>query len=473
MRRNAVCIGRLSVSKEVVHILQSFSVFLLIAAVVAAIVLVLLLWDKPAVTIYLQILYCCFMGFLTQQAGLPRAFRFVGDFLSVLLFLQIVLYRPPESLVLIKKPLLTIGVFFIIALLSSFGNLLFGDGDLLFTLWGIRIYIRFFLLFIACVLFLEKQDLESLSRVLLILLPVNLLLCAWQYFGMGLGQDYIGGLFGIEKGSNGDMNQFLLVAASLLVCRYMTGRARLSRSVAGLACVFCIAAISELKALFIEVPVILLISLLVTGPRRRTVVLLAAGSVTMLVSLVVFLSLYPSWGDFFSPGSIIKYLGSSGGYSYGGALNRSTAMPFIFNEALDTWPQKLFGTGIGNAEYFLRFESQFYRTHRQTLYYFFSSAVLLAENGLLGLCAYLSFYIAVAADAVTACRKPQTDGGRMLALVSLHMVFIAFINVFYNTSIRMDSAYLLFFGLSFSYIACKGSTCEEAKQRTTKQSSTP
>ena len=411
----------------------------------------LLLWNKPVLVIYIQILFCNVMRYLSQQFHFPDSIKYITDLLTLLLFVQIIITRKDNLSRSLKKPFWAVAFFAITALITSTANLIFAPSNIVFFFWGIRIYFRFYVFFLACVTFLSTKDIDYIFNILLALLPINTIVSCIQFFVQGYRFDNVGGLFGMIVGCNSEMNLYLLVVGSIIAARYIGGKINLLLAISGIFMIFFIAAISELKAVFIEVPVLLAIVALFSLPNRRSVILTVCGVCAILLFVPLFMYLYPSWTDFFSADSIRTYTTDA---NYGGnsGLNRMTAGAYILENVHLTIPSKLFGIGLGNGDWFLWFSGWFFQKYQNLLYYFFLYAFLLLEVGLLGLVAYSMFFLSVFWDSIVAALKSKPPR-RFYYYVPLVMCVMSFFLMVYNPSMRSETAYLLYFSLAVPYIA--------------------
>ena len=407
----------------------------------------LLLWNKPVLVIYIQFGYCCFMRWLISDLHFPVVIKYLSDFLTIVLFLQVILKFNTTKNINVRKPMIFIILFIILGIFST----AFNSASLLFYIWGARVYLRFYVFFLACVIFLKREDIDKLVNFLLKLLPVNTVVSLFQYKVMGYEDDYVGGLFGSEKGCNAEMTLYLTLITIILVVFYLTKKTDLWYTLINILMIMLISAISELKILFIILFLVVLISFFIMFPNRRAVTILIVSSVVIVVSFIFFLILYPNWVEMYSTSLGIYEHSVGGNYAGVGSLGRFTAGSYIFQNLLTETSQKLFGIGFGNADKFLTFSSQYYRRYEVLQYDLFAYSLILIEIGVIGLVIYCFFFVITSYESVRIRKKINIDHS-WYCYVCFIVSVIVFVLLVYNQAMQMDAAFLIFFPISFPFI---------------------
>ena len=72
--------------------------------------------------------------------------------------------------------------------------------------------------------FLEKDDVKNFFKFIDILFWINLVVTFIQYFALGYMGDRLGGVFGVEIGSNGSTIMFLTIIVAKKVLDYMNAK---------------------------------------------------------------------------------------------------------------------------------------------------------------------------------------------------------------------------------------------------------
>ena len=145
--------------------------------------------------IYFVLTLTLVMGTLTDDFGIPSAIRYMNDAIIIILFLFLL----KRNDFLNKISFLGMNAIFIAMILFSVVNIItvvINFVPLNLVLWAVRNTYRFLIFFWACVLFLDKDDLNKIFEFFYWLQWVNFLLVLYQFFGLGLKQDSLGGIFG-------------------------------------------------------------------------------------------------------------------------------------------------------------------------------------------------------------------------------------------------------------------------------------
>jgi len=431
------------------------SLFLLLAIAVLIIVgcvgaLVLaIVHNKPVFLIYFQILYCCTMRFLMTEMHFPSVLRFLPDLVTMVLLVQCVIYFQRARVVtLVKAPLFTVGLFFTLAMVAFVVN----AQPIAALIWGTRVVMRFFVFWVSCVFFLQEEDVHRMVRIFFFLTVGNVLAVSFQYLIQGYTFDFVSGLFGTEIGANSEMNVFLVQMFICGMAMYAFSRCSWKFLLAIVGMGLYIAAISELKVVFVELPLVFCVLLLCAGWRPKCGRMLVVGAIAIYLAGMLFFIFYPEWEGFLSLSSIQNYIGDMG-YAGEGTLNRTTAVPYVFENMLTSPVRWLFGYGLGNADAASFYASEIYQTYSATRYQYFGFAHFLAENGVLGVVTYLSFYVIILAKSLAFKRRdPERAVWYVIGAMSS---VLAFFYMFYSQALRVEITYIYMFWLAVPFIVWK------------------
>ena len=399
----------------------------------------------------LYILVMPFLFFaLVDVLMIPAAIKYTIDlvwlFLAVaMLILKVSLPNPQLRKVMVVSLAL---------LLVSFVGFVVEYQSVLYYLWGLRNNARFFVFFAACAVYLSKQTADDCMKLLDKLFWINLVVTAYQFFIMGKQQDHLGGIFGVDKGCNAYTNIFLVIVTSWHIVRYMNKKESFRKVLAFCLPTLIIAALAELKFFYGEFVVILIAALLITRFSMRKVWILLGGTVSLVVGAIVldqvFDGLFSRW---FNLTSIWNSLTASTGYTNANDMNRLTVFPIVMSRFLDSGLAKLFGLGLGNcdvAEGYDFLTSAFYHNYAHTHYTWFSSAMMLLETGLIGYGLYNMFFIRLFFAARQ--RLKASLGDASFCELAMIVAMICPLLIIYNSSLRTEAAYMLYFVLSLPFL---------------------
>lgn len=283
---------------------------------------------------------------------------------------------------------------------------------------------------------------------------VNLLLGIYQYRILGKKQDYLGGIFGTAKGCNALLNVYLCFIIAYVTLQYMQKRRSLFYLLLSLASSMILAGLSELKIVFIEIPLIILVIVILSPVRRRLFRVCLTAIIAIIVGLLVLKQLFPDhFAIVVNLEQLIAYGNSEEG-SY--TLSRFHAFEninklFFHNDVF----QNLFGFGFGNCEYsaydFLT--SSFYKSYGSFNYRWFAHQIMFLETGYIGIFLYLCIIGMIFLSAVRNRRRVgQEYSANSLTII---MCIITAISIWYNASVRTEAGYLLFFMMTADAIVIR------------------
>lgn len=388
-------------------------------------------------------------SFLIDLLHLPSFIKYTVDAaLIVLLFLAYLNKRivlDPLVLDLMRVVL----VFFAITIIGLFLEY----QSIVYYLWGLRNNFRYFIFFAMCTMVLKQEDADFGMRLMDGLFYINVVVTLYQVLVLKVHQDRVGGIFGTSRGCNGFTNIYLMIIVTWYMLRYMCNKVSLLQMALQCGLSLGIAAVAELKMFFIEFVLITALAALMTkfSFRKFGVIILAVAGLVM--GLQIMQILFPHFGNWFTLDSIVEYSSSETGYTNANDVNRLSAIPIAWNRFLDTWPRKLFGLGLGNCDYSSNFDfltSPFYRNYGQLNYLWFSSSFLILETGLVGLLVYVFFFFRMyRAAKIVEKNEPEKSIYCMMARIMSLMALVLFM---YNSSLRMECAYMFFFVLALPFL---------------------
>ena len=403
--------------------------------------------------IYFQILFVLTHRVFTTMFGLPSSLVYLTDILNAYLLLELIMARCAGK-VLRKMHASWIFVWLILFVcLLSIGVFANGTSPLL-LLWATRNNFRFFVFFFCCILFLRKQDVDSIFKMLAWLQVLNILLTLYQFFVLNLEQDFLGGIFGIEQGANGYTNIYICLMCIWAIARFLCHKLSAIAMIMTVLSSICIAAMSELKVFYFEFALIVVLAVLFARPTRRTFILVFFCLVAVFWGLSMLQTYFPeSYKMLFDMNEIEAYTTEEiPGYKISrlGFMSDINKLFFHSNPALN-----LFGFGFGNCEggNFEFFQSNFYKRYGDYNYRWFAGQHWFLETGITGLLMFILFFVLIIAWTVYNKQKMNADKEYVLITSLFSLVLI--ILLFYNNSIKTEPAYLCFYVLAVPFIFCK------------------
>lgn len=389
-----------------------------------------------------------FVGqFMMSELHIPSMVKYLVDAaLFFLLLLNINIIK-----ISVSNFLIFIWVF--LFLLYAVLGYMFHFQSIVFCLWGVRNNFRFYLFFILCLMIFKRRDIHYFCNIFYCFFYLNVIVVSVQYWIMGFKQDYLGGMFGTEKGNNGWMNILLIIVMSKVVLDYLNKREKLTKCTFKIACSTYIAVLSEMKFYFVEMIVIVAIALVITNFSWRKFILIISVTGIILLGGNLLMFIYPEWNEFFSLNSFLTIGLDEKGYTGIGDLNRLSGVKTIATQYMDTVSHFLFGYGIGNCDYnasfsFLR--TPFYETYGWLHYTWMSVTFIFFEMGAIGLFFFFGFFLVVLWNIRKQPfrTREMKEVGQWAQIVAILCLFIGI----YNASLRTDAAYMIYLVLSFPFL---------------------
>lgn len=390
-------------------------------------------------------------SFLTEFLGLPGAVRMSTDLLLFLVAIPVV-YRSLSKGVL-TVPRMTapfaavVAVFFVYTLLVY----MFNFQSPFYYLWGARNYLRFYLAFFVFIAFFSTEDANDCLKILDALFWVHAVVTLFQFFVMGYSQDLLGGIFGVQKGCNGYVIFFMSIIVMKSLLSFMNGNE--STVSCALKCVtsLIISVLAELKFFFFIFIFILIVAACITRFSAKKAALMLFAGVFVIIAATLLVSLFDSFENFLSIDYLISHIFREN-YASDNDMGRFTAIPAICKIFLKTLPEQLFGMGLGNCDTSTLpiFSTEFYEIYNSTHYSIFSVSFLFIETGFVGLILYVAFFVISLVKTVGMLRRGE--GNLLFNQMAFIMSLMCFVFVFYNSSLRTEAGYMIYFVLALPFI---------------------
>lgn len=335
-----------------------------------------------------------------------------------------------------------------------------------YFLWGIRNLFRFYIAFFMYVYTMEGSVVEKWFSFLEKIFWINAVLSFIQFVFMGVKGDFLGGVFGIEGGTNGFTLALLcvVVTRSLLVNFEKKGNVNSSL----LVCIVAlgVAAMAELKVFFVLFVIILVYAAIITKFSIRNLVVLVIGIICAVIGAQLLTVWFGFEGFFTLDGIVELAIRDSYANSSADDINRMSAISSLNNRTLHTVWDRLFGLGLGNCDTssFEIFNSTFYKQNASMHYTWFTAPMLYLETGYLGLAIYFAFFVICFGLALK--RYLRGAGNKIYCQMAMIMAVICCILAFYNASLRYEIAYMLYFVLALPFIRKSETTATETARET-------
>ena len=398
----------------------------------------------------LLIILPLFFEFFISIIGLPSAIKYISDaFWIILLFTMFF----KKSIVLYKN-WLPFFVFTLLFFTYTFIIYLFNFQSPIYYLWGLRNNFRYYVFFFALLNFYTREDTDSYFKLIDLLFWINAAVTLVQYLFFGFEQDFLGGIFGIERGANSYTIIFFIIVTSKALLSYMSQKESAFKCFSKCGVTLFIAALAELKVYYVLFLMVLGISALITRFSWKKFVAILICVIAAIFGSI-FLTILFDFDNVMSI-SYIWELATQENYSAQGTVNRLSAIPTLAKTIVTEFKDRLFGLGLGNCDTssFAICNTPFYQTYGDLRYSWFSCAFLFLETGYIGLIIFLAFF--VICYILSRRLLKSGEGNPIFCQMAMIMAVTCIVLTFYNSSLRTEAGYIAYFILALPFIRDKG-----------------
>ena len=405
--------------------------------------------SQPGWLMWLIIMLPFLFGLLNDLLGLPWMIRYSLDVAwFFLLLLAIRFSRLTDT-----RPIKGFVGWICLFLLYTAAVYLIQFQSPLYYLWGVRNNFRFYAVFFAFALFLTPRDIQDYLNVFDNLFWLNFVVSLVQFFVLGLEGDYLGGIFGSEKGANGYTNIYFAIVISKSLLFYLDKRESAWHCASRCAAALLVAALAELKFFFVEFVVILLLAALITDFTWRKFWVIVGGLGAVAAGAALLVTIFPHFRGFFSLEWFMENSLSDKGYTASGDLNRLNAIPQVNELWLTTRSQRLFGLGLGNCDTstFAIVNTPFFEENYRMHYTWLSTSFMYLECGWIGLIFFFGFFVLAFLRSLRIA-KQCTGIARSYCRLSTIMAVCCVMIAVYNGSLRTEAGYMAYFVLAIPFV---------------------
>lgn len=403
----------------------------------------------PKKIIYFILFWTILSDTLMAEFGFSGSIQYLNDIAWVILLYYIIKrnfiakFRNYGLRSIAIAIILFIGICYISSILNFVNPLL--------VLWASRNMLRFYVFFIAAVIYLDRNDVIKIFDFLFIIQIISFFIALYQYFVLGFHMDNLGGIFG--HGNGAALNTFQAMIAAYYLCGYLQKKQPIYKIAVILLTSLIIAALAEEKAFFVYLIVVVAGSVLVSRPSLKTIIVVAAVVIMIPIGINLLASVNASWNleVLTNLERALEYMDTS----YG--LSRTNPFPQIqqlfFGESIT---KNMFGIGFGGAENCDAtplFTSDFFNQYSYLQYYDFTHQKKFLETGILGFGSYLLLFI----DIILICAKNIIKFKANHYCIKAMMIFsvIAMLSCWFSGALIYNDAYIIYFGLAAGMIFCK------------------
>ena len=394
-------------------------------------------YKKPKNWIWLILMLNFFYKSLVNYLRLPDSINYFNDLGGLVLFHSIIFtYRRKNG---IGAATVQLKIILLLLVETLMGYLINMHNPLTY-IWGVRILFRFMLFFVACTLYVDETMLEEFFTLIYYLMICSVILTTFQK-ATGYSLDSVTGFFSLGKrttGGSAGLNIFMCIVCTYYFVSAINKKVPFYKCVVSMVSCVYMAAIGELKMFYLELIIIIICSSLFTKISIQKIIGSSAGIGVVILGMRIY-DFYYGEKNSLDILSLADYAGANG-KTYGAqfSLNRTTAIPYVWNNILDDLSKKLFGLGAGYADKVSSdiFSSGFLKTYGTLGFHMFGLSLELANIGIIGLSIYLAFFISV--FVYTSRMQKKSAELNDYYITCKVIVVIVFVTLMYNASLITD-----------------------------------
>lgn len=415
-----------------------------------------------------QIYYLLVIESLISIVGIPSITRYLLD-VNLILMAALSMQKIPFLFKHRDYNKLTVYILFYMISVTAMAFIrLVPTGQIL---WGIRNNFFFIFFFFICIDNLKTKDVDRIMKNVVRLQIYNVFCGLVEFFVLHKRNDFLSGMFGTEQGANAYLNIYLVVICAYCFIRFIHKNINAYTLAAVIVSSIIMAAISELKFFFFELAVLFVIPTIFSnkGSVIKKLLAVALGIAGIYVGFRIFaLVNSDSIDNMTSLQSIIDYNTRTDFGKNDLRISRLTAISQVNDYFFhDNLLNKLIGYGLGACESSKTFKwchSSFATMYERIGYRNISTSMLYLETGFAGLLMFFGIFVFIMALAIKYRRVKELNSYSIFTLI---MSVMAMMNIVYNSSLRREISFLVFFTLSLLFIKIREYRAENAKNKTT------
>lgn len=406
--------------------------------------------DLINITILLSFLTVC----LIQTFQFSSILYFLID---VPILIMIALNLKKFTNVLLNRQVIVITVLlflaFVFSLISCFiNNVPFGN-----FIYGCYKYFRYFVFFYCVFAFTNERSEKQVYKIFVSIYWINLVLTLIEYFLLGIIQDLLGGVFGLERGVNQYTNLFFVIISVYCIEKIVhhdSNKKEYRIILIMIAGMLAVSALAELKYYFAEFLILFMIAYFCMPKKPKALI----GILMAIVCIVVFYNiLIRNFPEFKGLVSDLKNGGLyrlwdlqrhySTDYDMGRGVIFSYSNKYLIPKKINQW----IGLGIGSVSSSSMVDNQFWVQNQSTHYDQFYTSYLYIEQGIVGFIIYCLIFIYMLLIGIKAimCTSTRKYGTMLImSVVGFIMIFV------YNMALYSQLAFIAFWMLAILIKKC-------------------
>lgn len=313
--------------------------------------------------------------------------------------------------------------------------------------WAARNNFFFILFFLVAAYTIKPKDYIRIMDNVTKLQFFNIACVFYERVFLGCFGDNIGGMFGIQYGCNTFLNVYLFIINAYAIVSYVSKRFNIYMVGFVVLSSMIISVSAELKFFYIEFAVIILLMILLSRTSFRNAMVVIVTVVLLFVGVQVLSRISPESAKVLN--NFEQFISYASETFEGQKISRMTAFAQVNDYFLRNRPKYvLFGYGFGYAESSNTFRwatSVFSVRYGSTGYRNLSASMNLIETGYVGIIAFITIFIWMFFSAQV--QKSELPKNKPMFVFVQIIAIMVIINIWYNSAIRLEVAYLTYFSL--------------------------
>lgn len=380
--------------------------------------------------VYYLVLFIFLKGFIASIIGFEEIMNVFADICVFYLAYKVSKSSSIQlKYILGKKLVVLINLFFFIGIVSAFVNFI----PIPTILWGVRMFVRYFLLLYVVACTFHKSDIEWIRNFMYNIFKWNTFACLYQLYIYRTG-DWMSGI----THNNGELAILMVVFDLFFSMEYFMGRMTKYSLIYRFLITIFIAMWAEIKFLYFVLPLCIYSSyVLAKKTNFVNVLVLVIASLFFVPTMKYILSFYYSdeyIEKTFDTDEIVKET-SHDRYNLaaeGVSFNRNTCIEKTNELFLYDPLHYAIGWGIGSGTNSGRFKTWIGFQHEQTAYFFFTSSYVLLETGWLGYLTFLLIYVFIMLRFLYYYVMYKDQQSRFWSSFAIALCGFTFLFIWYN-----------------------------------------
>ena len=328
------------------------------------------------------------------------------------------------------------------------------------TLWGLRMVLRYLLLFMMVYKYFDADDIAKYKRIIFKFFWINTALVAFQYFVEGKVGDFIGGIFS----GNGGQFLFNLFVTFLMSKEYFTGHLKKSRFLWLVAIEMFIAMVAEIKMMYFTIPLaIYAVYVLTKKFSVKHIIILAVAFFCLVPTMKAVMSLMYD-DNYVNKTFDIDAIEEETSHDYnlseearGLSFNRSTCIEKTSAFILCDPGHLMFGYGIGSANTSATFGTWIRAKYSLTTSYnWFTPSWLLIEYGWIGFVIWILILFGIAWRFFSIFRRSRDEVVKYWSSLGTVSAMFTYLLAWYNNLPYFNAYFIyLFWAVCFTAVSIR------------------